>query len=42
MVAGFVEKEPQDNGFTLLENDLTDIPPVPDYCKTINKVSWSA
>jgi FkbH-like protein len=42
MVAGFVEKEQRDNGITLLENDLTDIPPVPDYCKTISKVSWSA
>jgi len=41
MVAGFVEKKPQINGVTLLENDLTDIPPVPDYCKTISKVSWS-
>jgi len=41
MVAGFVEKQAQENGLALLENDLTDIPPVPDYCKTINNVSWS-
>ena len=41
MVAGFVEKETQENGIAVLENDLTDIPPVPDYCEIISKVSWS-
>ena len=42
MVAGFVEKEQQDSEITVLENNLTDIPPIPDYCKTISNVSWSA
>jgi FkbH-like protein len=41
MVAGFVEKEKRHDGMTLLENELTDVPPMPDYCQTISKVSWS-
>lgn len=41
MVAGFSEKEQHDDGTTLLENDLTDVPVIPDYCKIISKVSWS-
>lgn len=41
MVAGFSEKEQQDDGITLLENDLTDLPLIPNYCKIISKLSWS-
>jgi len=41
MVAGFSEKEQHDDGITLLENDLTDVPSIPNYCKIISKASWS-
>jgi FkbH-like protein len=41
MVAGFSEKEKQDDGLTLLENDLTDVPSIPNYCKITSNVSWS-
>ncbi len=41
MVAGFSEKEQCDDGMILLENDLTDIPPIPDYIETVIRVAWS-
>lgn len=41
MVAGFSEKEQHEDGTTLLENDLTEVPPIPNYCKIISKVLWS-
>jgi FkbH-like protein len=39
--AGFTEKDEQEDGMVLLENDLTDIPPSPEYLKTLVKVDWS-
>ena len=39
--AGFNEIGKQDDGMSLLENDLTNIPPSPDYLETIINVDWS-
>jgi FkbH-like protein len=39
--AGFAEQSKPADGMALLENDLTDIPPSPDYLKTVVKVDWS-
>jgi len=40
--AGFSEKAKQDDGMVLLENQLTDIPPCPDYLETNVNVDWSS
>ena len=40
MVAGFSETKKLDNGLVLLENDLEDIPPLPDYLEIIVNVDW--
>jgi FkbH-like protein len=42
MVAGFSEKAQRGDGMVLLENDLADIPPIPDYVKTVIRVAWSS
>ncbi len=39
--AGFAERETQADGMVLLENELTDIPPIPDYLETDIRVDWS-
>ena len=39
--AGFSEISKQENGMTLLENDLSSIPPIPDYLESITNVDWS-
>ena len=41
MIAGFSEKGHGNDGMVLLENDLRDIPPIPDYIKTVIRVAWS-
>lgn len=41
MVAGFVEKERREDGMVLLENDLKDVPPLPDHLKIVTNVDWS-
>jgi hypothetical protein len=42
MVAGFGEKEQLSDGLVVLENDLRDIPPVPDFLEVRVNVNWSA
>lgn len=42
MVAGFAEKEQRDDGFVVLENDLENIPPLPDFLEIRINVNWSA
>ncbi len=39
--AGFAEKEGLKDNMMVLENDLTDIPPTPDYVTTAVKTDWS-
>lgn len=42
MVAGFSEKEQRDDGFVVLENDLKEVPPLPDFLEIRSNVRWSA
>jgi len=41
MVSGFTEKSQGDDGFTILENNLTDVPPLPDFLDIRVNVNWS-
>ena len=41
MVAGFAQKEQHEDGMISLENELTNVPPIPDYLETIINVNWS-
>lgn len=41
MVSGFSEQTRRDDGFTILENDLTDVPPLPDFLDIRIDVNWS-
>jgi FkbH-like protein len=41
MVSGFAEQAQRDDGFTVLENDLTDVPPLPDFLDIRINVNWS-
>lgn len=42
MVAGFKdESPPSDDGVLLLQNDLTEIPPLPDYVDIRYRVDWN-
>jgi len=42
MVAGFAEKEQRDDGLVVLENDLKDVPHLPDFLEIRSNVKWSA
>jgi FkbH-like protein len=42
MVAGFAEQTQHDYGFVVLENDLTDVPPLPTFLDIRSNVNWSA
>ena len=42
MVSGFAEHGKRDDGITVLENDLTDLPHLPDFLDIRIKVNWSA
>lgn len=42
MVAGFSERSECDEGLVVLENDLSDVPPLPDFLEIRTNVSWSA
>lgn len=42
MVAGFAERAQRDDGFIILENDLTEVPPLPDFLDIRINVNWSA
>ena len=42
MVAGFAEQAQRDDGFAVLENNLTDVPPLPDFLDIRINVNWSA
>jgi FkbH-like protein len=42
MVSGFAEQAQRDDGITILENDLTDVPPLPDFLDIRINVNWSA
>lgn len=41
MIAGFSETGQEIDGMMLLQNNLEDIPPIPDYCMINDKVNWS-
>ena len=41
MVAGFAEHGQRADGASVLENDLTDVPPLPDFLKIQVNVDWS-
>lgn len=41
MVAGFAEHSQRADGASILENDLTDVPPLPDFLKIQVNVDWS-
>jgi len=40
MVSGFAEHAQNSEGLTILENDLTDIPPLPDFLDIRVNVNW--
>jgi FkbH-like protein len=42
MVAGFAEHARRDDGLVILENDLTDVPPLPEFLDIRINVDWSA
>jgi FkbH-like protein len=42
MVAGFAEREKREDGMEVLENDLTDVPPLPGFLEIRVNVNWSA
>lgn len=42
MVAGFSERTQRDDGLIVLENDLTDVPPLPGFLKIQINVNWNA
>jgi len=42
MVSGFAEQAQRDNGFIILENDLKDVPALPDFLDIRINVDWSA
>jgi FkbH-like protein len=41
MVSGFAEQAQRDDGFIILENDLTDVPALPDFLDIRINVNWS-
>jgi len=41
MVAGFSERTERGEGAVALENDLSDVPPLPDFLAIRTNVSWS-
>lgn len=41
MVGGFGEREQRADGSVVLENDLSDVPPLPDFLKIQVNVDWS-
>jgi FkbH-like protein len=41
MVSGFTEEAQRSDGITVLENDLTDVPPLPDFLDIQINVNWS-